>query len=81
MCQGLETLPTNDSVPDLRRTNAARHDLFPKVVHDGLLRGLGMPSFDHPSDDEVNAIQAYVVNQAWKNYDEQERNKHEGKPS
>ena len=72
VCHGLETEAINGSVPDLRRTGAARHDLFQKIVQGGLLKELGMPRFDHLTDQEVEDLHAYVVNQSWKYYRQQQ---------
>jgi quinohemoprotein ethanol dehydrogenase len=71
VCHGLEALAISGSVPDLRRTGTQRHDLFSKIVKGGLLKGLGMPEFAHLEDDEVRDLQAYVINQSWKEYNSQ----------
>lgn len=68
LCHGIETVSLRGSVPDLRRTPAERHNLFAEIVQGGLLKNLGMPEFGYLTEKDVQALQAYVINQAWKNY-------------
>ncbi len=49
-------------LPDLRRLSHEKHDIFKQIVLEGVLEPLGMGNFaDDLSEEEVDAIQAYVV--------------------
>ena len=68
-CHGVEMDVGAGSVPDLRRINAATYALFSQIVRGGLYKDAGMPVFaDALSEDEVPALKAYIINEAWKNY-------------
>jgi quinohemoprotein ethanol dehydrogenase len=57
-------------IPDLRRASAETHDEFPAIVIGGLRRAKGMPVFaDALSVDDVSAIEAFVLSQAWAAYE------------
>lgn len=48
--------------PDLRRMQPATHDVFDKIVLEGLLLPNGMPKWDdHLSPKDVGAIHAYLI--------------------
>ena len=52
-------------LPDLRRLTPQKHARFHEIVLGGLLEPLGMSSFAGDLDeDQVDAIQAYVVSLA-----------------
>jgi quinohemoprotein ethanol dehydrogenase len=69
MCHGLALDVGAGSVPDLRRINAATYALFSRIVRGGLYKGAGMPVFaDTIREDELPALKAYIINEAWKNY-------------
>jgi len=64
-CHGM-TATGNGIVPDLRRMPAVWHEQFKQVVLGGAMESAGMKSFrDVLSDDDVTAIQNYVLDQAW----------------
>lgn len=49
-------------LPDLRRLTHEKHQLFKQIVLEGLLEPLGMGNFSGDlSEEEVDAIQAYIV--------------------
>ncbi len=53
-------------VPNLNNLGEAKHQIFNRIVLDGLLVQNGMPSFKGILDEEqVRAIQAYLVDSAW----------------
>jgi quinohemoprotein ethanol dehydrogenase len=59
-------------VPDLRRASAQTHKEFAAIVLGGLRRDKGMPMFAGLiTIEELNAIQAFILSQAWAAYDEQ----------
>jgi quinohemoprotein ethanol dehydrogenase len=62
-CHGLHG--STPMLPDLRRMSPEKHALFQKIVRGGLLEPLGMSSFsDDLSEQEVTAIQAYIIAEA-----------------
>lgn len=69
-CHGFEARPIlSGSVPDLRRASAATHDAFERIVRGGALQAGGMPMFaDVLSPEDVQAIQAFVLERAWQSY-------------
>lgn len=59
--------------PDLRRMSAERHQLFEDIVLKGLLRPLAMPQWDDVlSEQEVEAIHAYIISLSWNAYNAQQ---------
>ena len=69
MCHG-EVLDVGaGSVPDLRRITATTYGLFSQIVRGGLYKAAGMPVFgDRIREDELPALKAYIINEAWKSY-------------
>ena len=62
--------------PDLRKIPPVIHDQFKNIVLKGALAPAGMESFsDILSDADVDAIHAYLIDQAWQGYKEQEKSK------
>ena len=62
--------------PDLRKLSPDRQGQFKDIVLKGAAAPLGMESFnDILSEADVEAIQAYVIDQAWQGYNEQEKSK------
>ena len=78
-CHGIDWVSAHGTPADLRRTGAERHRAFKAIVHDGILKDLGMPGFDQLSDDDLKALQAHLINTAWDAYALQEKNKALGK--
>jgi len=72
VCHGMTLHSVGGYVPDLRRISAGRLEMLPKIVHDGLLKATGMPQFDWLSDDDLHALQAFIVNEAWSTYNAQQ---------
>ena len=69
MCHGVALDVGAGSVPDLRRINAATYSLFSQIVRGGLYKSAGMPVFaDVLREDELPALKAYIINEAWKSY-------------
>ena len=72
LCHGEEAVGGPGSVPDLRKASAETHDLFAAIVLGGLRKDKGMPVFQGAiSPEELNALQAYILQQAWRAYDAQ----------
>ena len=79
-CHGMEVESANGIPPDLLRSGVVPNfPTFDKVVRGGAFRSLGMPVFDYLTDHQLQAIQAYVINQRWMNYNDQETSKAAGK--
>jgi PQQ-dependent dehydrogenase (methanol/ethanol family) len=69
MCHGQALDVGPGSVPDLTRINAATYALFSQIVRGGLYKDAGMPVFaDAIREDELPALKAYIINEAWKHY-------------
>jgi PQQ-dependent dehydrogenase (methanol/ethanol family) len=69
MCHGFELDVGEGSVPDLRRINAITYGRFSQIVRGGLYEAAGMPVFaDAVREDQLPALQAYIINEAWKSY-------------
>lgn len=76
LCHGFKVIGGPGSVPDLRRIGAARLELFPQIIRGGLLTPLGMPDYrEMVSEADLPALKAYVLEQAWLEYDAQQRGK------
>nr|WP_087575065.1 PQQ-binding-like beta-propeller repeat protein [Sphingomonas sp. CDS-1] len=65
ICHGLEMINGGGTAPDLHRTDEARHHLFADIVRGGLLNQSGMPRFAELTDDDLQSLQAYIINNAW----------------
>ncbi len=76
VCHGYAVIGGHGSVPDLRRATANTHDLFAAIVLGGLRKDKGMPIFAETIDAEgLAALQAYILEAAWKSYDAQQAKK------
>ena len=59
----------NGMTPDLRRMKPETHAAFQAIVRGGALRPRGMPQWDDVfSVEDVDAIHAYLIDEAWKAY-------------
>jgi quinohemoprotein ethanol dehydrogenase len=57
----------NGMTPDLRRMTPATHAAFQSIVRGGALRPRGMPQWDDVfTVEDVEAIHAYLIDEAWK---------------
>jgi quinohemoprotein ethanol dehydrogenase len=62
--------------PDLRKLTPEFHAAFKDIVRGGILAPAGMESFsDILSEADVDAIHAYLIDQAWQGYNDQEKAK------
>lgn len=56
-------------IPDLRMLGIEKHAMFDAIVRDGALVQNGMPKFgDRLSQEETDAIQAFLIELAWRSY-------------
>ncbi len=76
-CHGGETLDAVGSVPNLKKSSAATHAAFARIVIGGERKPLGMPDFSYMDEATVKAIQAYAINLAWDAYEAQGAKHHE----
>lgn len=68
-CHGTNVV-SDGAVPDLRHLNAYWHENFHQVVLDGMMERAGMPRFDDVlNKDDVDAIQAFILEQANQDYE------------
>jgi quinohemoprotein ethanol dehydrogenase len=74
-CHGSHAEGAGGSVPDLRNCAAVTHDRFEAIVMGGLFREEGMPAFPDLPLADTQAIHAYLINQAWEDYEAQEARK------
>jgi quinohemoprotein ethanol dehydrogenase len=75
-CHGMDAIGGPGSVPDLRRISAERLELLPQILREGILTSTGMPDYrELLTEQDVPAIRAYVVEQAWRGYLGGEANK------
>jgi quinohemoprotein ethanol dehydrogenase len=59
-------------LPDLRRLNTSKHEIFYDIVLNGLLAGAGMGRWDDVlSRKDAEAIHAFIVDESWKAYNAQ----------
>jgi quinohemoprotein ethanol dehydrogenase len=62
--------------PDLRKLPPEIRNFFKNIVLGGAFAPAGMESFsDILSETDVDAIHAYLIDQAWQGYNEQERSR------
>jgi mono/diheme cytochrome c family protein len=74
MCHGMEAVGGAGSVPDLRQVAAMPRQALAAIIIGGALADQGMPKFDKTvSLDDVSALQAFLLKQAWAAYDMQQR--------
>ena len=68
-CHGLDATSANGTIKDLRFATAETHQTLPAIVIGGARFAKGMPAFPSLSMSDVKAIQAYIVNRAWEDYE------------
>jgi len=57
-------------VPNLNNMGEGKHQIFDKIVLEGLLRPNGMPTFEGIlNEEQVRGIQAYLIDSAWTVYE------------
>lgn len=77
LCHGMDAVGGPGSVPDLRQLSAERLALLPQILLQGLLSNSGMPDYsDLLTENDIPAIRAYIVEQAWRGYLGDESKKH-----
>jgi quinohemoprotein ethanol dehydrogenase len=79
-CHGLGVEDVNSSIPDLRTASAQTFAQLSAIVLGGARLDKGMPAFPALPADQLKAIQAYILNEAWTAYDAQEAHKSTSSP-
>lgn len=74
-CHGLRAESAGGSAPDLRRASAKTHALFGGIVVSGLRKKQGMPVYPDMTAPELEAIQAYLLQESWKAFDAEQQAK------
>jgi quinohemoprotein ethanol dehydrogenase len=74
-CHGIGAEDANSSIPDLRVATAKTYESMAGIVIGGMYREQGMPRFANLPVDELKAIQAFILNEAWSAYDDQQAHK------
>jgi quinohemoprotein ethanol dehydrogenase len=77
-CHGVDAIGSTPGLPDLRRMSPETAAIMRKIVIEGLLRPAGMPPVPTMTDHELATIRAFVMRQAWTEYerDQRVRSKH-----
>jgi len=68
-CHGRLAEGSGQEIPDLRDLSEAMHGILKDIVIGGALRGGRMPSIPDLSDADLEAIRAFLINQAWARYE------------
>ncbi|MDB6105834.1 MAG: luh [Gammaproteobacteria bacterium] len=71
-CHGIGAENARSSILDLRLASAQTHQQLPAIVLGGLRRDKGMPAFPNLPVEELKAIQAFILSEAWAAYDQQQ---------
>jgi quinohemoprotein ethanol dehydrogenase len=70
-CHGRAAVGSGPGIPDLRALTEEKHQVLKVIVVGGALRLVGMPAYADLTDDELEAIRAFLINQAWTRYEQQ----------
>jgi len=69
-CHGRLAEGSGPGIPDLRDLSEAQHSIMKQIVIGGVLRNAGMPPFPDMPETDLEAIRAYLINQAWARYEQ-----------
>jgi len=68
-CHGQDVITSGHGrIPDLRNIREFRLGILPQILRDGILKPLGMPQYADMTDEEIAAVQAHIMNEAWDGY-------------
>jgi quinohemoprotein ethanol dehydrogenase len=59
-------------IPDLRTITEDKLDAMPAILQQGAFVPLGMPKYPDLTGSDIAALQAYIENRAWEDYDAQQ---------
>jgi PQQ-dependent dehydrogenase (methanol/ethanol family) len=69
-CHGQNAMTSGyGRIPDLRNIREARLQSLPQILRHGILKPLGMPQFEDLTDHQIEAVRAYIINEAWNAYE------------
>jgi PQQ-dependent dehydrogenase (methanol/ethanol family) len=68
-CHGRFAVGSGPGIPDLGKLSEAKYNILKQIVVDGIFRPAGMPSYPTLTDPELEAIRAFLINQAWARYE------------
>jgi quinohemoprotein ethanol dehydrogenase len=71
LCHGVEAIQAGRDIPDLRAATSETHAAM-RAILDGAYRWTGMPAYRGITDEQLVALQAYLTEQAWVGYEEQQ---------
>jgi PQQ-dependent dehydrogenase (methanol/ethanol family) len=71
-CHGLDVVSAGGSIKDLRFASTQTHQQLAAIVIGGARYEKGMPPFPSLSVNDLNAIQAYILDRAWEDYNAQQ---------
>jgi PQQ-dependent dehydrogenase (methanol/ethanol family) len=71
-CHGLKAEKGGLAVPDLRTLSKEVYDAMPDIVIGGAYLQAGMPAFPTLTGEDLEAIRAFLTNEAWAAYDAQQ---------
>jgi mono/diheme cytochrome c family protein len=69
LCHGKFAAGSGPGIPDLRKLSIEKYGILKQIVIGGALRTAGMPAFPNLSDAELDALGAYLTNQAWERFE------------
>jgi PQQ-dependent dehydrogenase (methanol/ethanol family) len=70
-CHGIDVENVRSSIPDLRYASAETHRDVAAIVLGGVRVSKGMPAYPHVTQEELSAIQAYILDEAWNAYEKE----------
>lgn len=71
-CHGLDGASASGAVKDLRFSTAQTHQEFAAIVIGGARHEKGMPGFPDITGDQLKAIEAWLINRSWEDYNLQQ---------
>ena len=69
-CHGIDVENVRSSIPDLRYASAETHRDIAAIVLGGTRVSNGMPAYPQMTQEELTALQAYILDRAWHAYGE-----------
>ena len=69
ICHGQNVITSGHGrIKDLRNIRGPRLRILQQILRDGILKPSGMPQYADITDEEIAAVQAYIMNEAWVGY-------------